>query len=115
MQISLEKFSVFLTGIASVGLVLATGYFLYTIFFEGPQPDPSPVLTVASVGVFGPKLQRATAAIVDPGSKIELNKQKNLLFVDSALYASFTEDPEDIMPSKVRGRENPFLPSYATP
>lgn len=114
MQISLEKFSLFLTGIASAGLVLATGYLFYVVFFQGPQPDTSPVLTVANVGVFGPKLQKATAAIVDPASKIDL-ASKNVAFTDTALFKSFTDNPDDIAPSKVRGRENPFLPSYAAP
>ena len=113
MQISLEKFSLFLTGITSVGLVIGTGYLFFVIFFEGPTPEVSPVLTVASVGVFGPKLQKATAAIVDPNSKIELNKQKNINFTETPLFNSFTVYPDDILLSRIRGRENPFVPYVA--
>ena len=115
MQISLSKFSLALAGIASVGLVLATGYLLFNVFFSGPEPDVIPVLTISNAGVFGPKLQKATAAIVDPVSKISLDKDKNLKFVTSALYLSFTDDPEVVPLSKIRGRENPFVPTYVTP
>lgn len=115
MQISLEKFSLFLTGVASLGLVLGTGYLFFTIFFGGPKPDVLPVLTVSSVGVFGPKLQKATAALVEPTSKIDLDKTKNLQFLNTPLFNSFTKDPDDILISKTRGRENPFVPSYVTP
>lgn len=115
MQISLEKFSVFLAGIASLALVAGTGYLFFTIFFTGPEPDVVPVLTPANVSSFGPKFQQATAAIIDPSSKISLDKKKNFQFTTSALFLSFTEDPDQVLLSKVRGRENPFVPSYVAP
>ena len=73
----------------------------------------APVLTVASVGVFGPKLQKAASSIVEPSAKVELNKDKNLQFLDSALYNSFTIRPDAIPLSKSRGRADPFVPYVA--
>lgn len=115
MQISLSKFSVFLTGIVSVGLVIGTGYLLYTIFLGGPKPDILPIPTLANVGVFGPKMRSAASSLVDPKLKISLNKDKDLTFLTSALFFSFTESPDVIELSKIRGRENPFVPLYAAP
>ncbi len=115
MQISLEKFSMFLTGIISIALVAGTGYLFYIIFFMGPKPDVVPVLTSSNVSNFGPKFQQATAAIVDPSSKISLDKNKNFKFITSPLYLSFTEDPDKVLLSRVRGRENPFTPLYVAP
>jgi hypothetical protein len=113
MQISLEKFSLFLTGVISLGLVAGTGYLLFTIFFNAPSPDPVPVLTYANVGVLGPKIQKAAAVLVDPQQKVELNKQKNLKFLESDLFKSFTVKPEDVLLSESRGREDPFVPYVA--
>ena len=115
MQISLSKFSVFLAGLTSFGLVLGTGYLLYTIFFGGPEPDIIPVPTLANVSVFGPKMRGAAAALVDPKLKISLDATKDLTFLTSPLYLSFTEKPDFIELSKIRGRENPFVPLYVTP
>lgn len=114
MQISLEKFSLFLTGVATVGLVIATGYFFYLVFFTGPEPEISPSLSSASVGVFGPNIQEAMKALTASEFKIELDK-KNIAFASSSLFGSFTQKPGDILPSDVRGRENPFVPFYAAP
>lgn len=113
MQISLQKFSLFLTGIVSVGLIGGTGYLLFTIFFTGPEPDPVPVLTAASASILGPKIQRATSVFVDPASKVELNKQKNLQFLTSELFDSFTVTPDDVLLSESRGRADPFVPYVA--
>lgn len=113
MQISLSKFSMFLTGIVSLGLVIGTGYLFFTIFLGGPEPEVAPVLTASHVSTFGPKYQRAAAALVEPKSKISLNKDKNLQFLNSSLYLSFTEKPEVIGLSKSRGRADPFVPYVA--
>lgn len=115
MQISLSKFSVFLTGVVSLGLVIGTGYLLYTVFLGGPEPDSSPVPTLASVSVFGPRMRSAALALVDPKSKISLDSAKDLIFLTSPLYLSFTENPDVIGLSKIRGRENPFVPLYVAP
>lgn len=115
MQISLSKFSLFLTGVTSLGLVIGTGYLLYTIFFGGPEPDIVPIPTLANVSVFGPKMRGAAAALVDPKLKISLDNNKDLTFLLSPLYLSFTENPKVIELSKIRGRENPFVPLYAAP
>ncbi len=115
MQISLSKFSLFLTGVVSLGLVLGTGYLLYTIFFTGPEPDQIPVLTIGTASVFGPKLSRATAALVDPGSKVSLDRDKDLKFLSTPLYLSFTVAPEVVGLSDSRGRADPFVPLYVAP
>jgi hypothetical protein len=115
MQISLSKFSVVLTGIVSAGLVIGAAYLLFTLFFKGPVPDANPVLTLATVGVFGPKYQRASAALVDPANKISLDKNKNLQFLNSELYQSFTESPFVVQLSESRGRADPFVPLYVAP
>lgn len=113
MQISLSKFSMFLAGLVSLGCIMGVGYLLFTIFFTGPVADQAPVLTLANVRDFGPKLQKASAILVDPTSKIALNKNKDLQFLISPLFLSFTENPVQIELSKSRGRPDPFVPYVA--
>ena len=113
MQISLSKFSLFLAGLSSLGLIVGTGYLFFTIFLGGPEPEVIPTLSLTTVGVFGPKYQKASAALVDPVSKISLNKDKNLQFLKSPLYESFTEEPNVISLTKIRGRADPFVPYVA--
>ncbi len=113
MQISLTKFSLFLAGIISIGLVIGSLYFLFTIFFGGPKPDDFPIITVSNIGVFGPRIHKAAAVLVDPDNKVELNKDKNLKFLTSDLYLSFTENPDVIPLSQSRGRPDPFVPYVA--
>jgi hypothetical protein len=115
MQISLTKFSMFLTGVVSIGLVVGTGYLLFTIFFGGPEADVVPTPSLANVSVFGPKMRNAAAALVDPKLKISLDSTKDLAFLSSPLFLSFTEQPDVIGLSKIRGRENPFVPLYVAP
>ncbi len=113
MQISLTKFSLILSGVISLGLVAGTGYLLFNFFFMGPEPDAAPVLTSASASILGPKAQKAANALIDPQYKIELNKQKNLQFLESNLFNTFTVTPDDVLLSKSRGREDPFVPYVA--
>jgi hypothetical protein len=114
MQISLEKLNIYVTGLVVIGLVIGTLYLFFTIFFNGPKADPVPVLTSSSAGSFGPKLQKAATAIVGPeGAKVELNRQKNLQFLDSALFQSFVDEPVTVPLSKIRGRSDPFVPYVA--
>jgi hypothetical protein len=114
MQISLEKFALFMTGVVSVGLFLGVGYFFYVVFFTGPKPDDVPALSVASVASFSPKLQKAAAAIIEPTAKVNLDKN-SLMFMETPIYKSFTDEPAIVATSTVRGRDNPFIPTYVTP
>lgn len=114
MQISLSKFSLFLAGIVSLGLVGATGYLFFTIFFKGPEPEIIPVPSLVNLGIFGPRIRSAAGSFLDPKSKISLDNNKDLKFLTSQLFVSFTEKPDYVDLSKVRGREDPFVP-YVTP
>ena len=86
---------------------------MFGIFIKAPKASGSTVLTESSVGAYGPKIQQAAAAIVGVSQKIALG-DKDLGFLKSELYNSFTELPVTVEPTKIRGRENPFIP-YATP
>lgn len=110
MQINLSKFIGFLTGVASVALIGGFGYFMYLVFFVGPEPEQIPSLETISVGTFGPKLQKAASAVRD--KKIQLDK-KNISFTESALFKSFTDVPDSVPLSDTRGRDDPFVPYVA--
>jgi hypothetical protein len=113
MQISLSKLLVVVTGVVALGMFGATGYLLYVVFFTGPQPDLTASVETVNAGVFGPKLQKAALSITDPAAKISLNKQKDLFFLDSALYKSFVDLPDVVPLSVSRGRPDPFVPYVA--
>ncbi len=113
MQISLTKFSLFIAGAVSIGLLAGTGYLLFNIFFRGPAPSAVPEVSTVSTSILGPKAQKAATVLIDPSFKVELNKQKNLQFLDSALFNSFTVTPDDVNLSESRGREDPFVPYVA--
>lgn len=113
MEISISKLTGIIVSIAVAGVVGYSCYFLYGILFTGPKADGSTVLTSGTVSILGPKLQSAGSAIVDPVTKISLNRQKDLQFLDSALFKSFTDLPVTIPPTNIRGRADPFVPYVA--
>jgi hypothetical protein len=113
MQISLSKLYAAIAILVGLGLTSYSGYFLYVVFFDGPQPSVAPSLNTLNLGILDPKVQQAVSAIVDPVQKIALNKNKDISFVDSPLYKSFTVKPGDIPLSASRGRPNPFVPYVA--
>ena len=110
MQINLSKFVGFLTGVAAVGLLGFFGYFMYLVFFIGQTPDPEPLAANINPSLFGAKTQKAAAFAKD--KKIFLAKT-NLSFTESALFKSFTEVPEPVLPTDIRGRDDPFVPYVA--
>ncbi len=112
MQISLSKLAGVVTGAVVIGITGYALYFLFTVFFKGPQVNASSVITEESLAVFGPKLQKAAGAIVDPSQKISLSK-KDLQFLEKNLYKSFTELPSTVPLSESRGRPDPFVPYVA--
>lgn len=113
MQISLSKLAAVVTGIIVIGMTGYMLYFLYGIFSSGPQPNLAPVVSTANIGAFGPKMQAAAAAIADPTQKVQLTK-KDLQFVDTDLFKSFTDLPVVVSTTTKRGREDPFLPYVDT-
>lgn len=113
MQISLSKLLKVLTGLIVIGLVGYMIYFLYDLFFNGPKPNLSPVVTTANIATFGPKLQSAVSALADPTKKVLLSK-KDLQFTETDLFKSFTELPIAISTTTKRGREDPFTPYVET-
>lgn len=112
MQISLSKLNAVVTGIIIIGLIGYTGYFLFGIFVRGPKPNPTPVISEASVGVYGSKMQKAASALVNPAQKVNLSK-KDLSFTEKDLFNSFTELPIKVPLTDSRGREDPFVPYVA--
>ena len=114
MQISLSKLQGVVTAIIVLGIIGYAGYFLFGVFINGPKPNGSSVVSEASLGIYGPKIQKAASSMVDPSQRVALSK-KDLKFMDTDLYKSFTELPVTVLPTKVRGRENPFIPPYVTP
>ena len=112
MQINLSKLMGIVTGIITILMIGGSGYFLFSVFFDGPQEETSPTLATLNVSIFGPKIQKAAAALVDPQRKISL-KKKDIAFTESALYQSFTDLPEEVPLSDSRGRPDPFVPYVA--
>ncbi len=112
MQISLSKLSGVVTGVVIIGMVGYMGYFLFVIFFKGPQVDFSPRVSVESVSIFSGELKKAAAVIVSSDAKIALTK-KDLQFTEKDLYKSFIEQPATISLTESRGRADPFVPYVA--
>lgn len=112
MDINTSKLLQFVTGALSVLIFLGTLYFCYTIFFQGPQPNPVPTLQTINIGVLGPNTQAAAAVFVDKDKKISFSK-KDIGFLDTPLFQSFTDLPEVVPLSESRGRADPFVPYVA--
>ncbi len=112
MQISLSKLAGVVTGIFVIGMIGYMMYFLFTVFFKGPQADATPIISEASVALYGGKLQKAAAALVASDQKIALSK-KDLQFTEKDLYKSFTELPASVSLTESRGRPDPFVPYVA--
>jgi hypothetical protein len=113
MQISISKFTGFVTGVVSLLLIGGLGYLSFTLFFQGDAIIDTPDIKTINVGILGPKTQKAASALVNAADKIAL-KKKDLMFLDSNLYHSFVDFPDDVPTSTSRGRPDPFLP-YAAP
>jgi len=115
MEISLSKLSAVVTGMVIIGMIGFAGYFIFTVFLNGPTPDSiNAKLTTSNMANLGPKYQKAAAILVDSPQKVSLDRKKDLQFLDSKLFQSFTVLPTEVLPTKIRGRENPFAP-YVTP
>lgn len=113
MQISISKLYIILTGLVVAGMIGYNGYFFYIVFLQGPNPDPSPVISMDNISGLSQKLQKAAASIVDPAQKISLNMKKDLQFLDTPLYQSFKDLPEVVPLTNSRGRADPFTPYVA--
>ena len=96
-----------------VGVIGFAGYLTYVLFFTGPKPNPNPTITSVNINVFGTKVKTAAKALTDNSQKVLL-KEKDLLFMTTTLYKSFSDLPLDVKPSDSRGRPDPFVP-YASP
>jgi hypothetical protein len=112
MQINPSKFTGLLVGIISLGLLGWCLYFFYGVMFSGVSSNPTAPLTAADVAIFGPKLQKAGAVMVDPKQKVALTK-KDFAFTELTLFKSFTDLPEVVPMSDSRGRPDPFAPYVA--
>jgi hypothetical protein len=84
------------------------------LFFDGEADSPAPTIATLDPSIFGPKVQDVMSALNSPAKKINLDKKKDLIFINSSLYKSFTDMPKDVPLSDSRGRPDPFVP-YVTP
>jgi len=115
MEISLSKLLLAVTGIAIICMIGYAGYFIFGVFFNGPSPDPiTAKLNSNNILNLSAKYKKAATVLVDSPEKVSLDPKKDLQFLDSKLYHSFTVLPTEVPPSRIRGRENPFAP-YVTP
>lgn len=112
MQISISKFTGVVTGILSLGVVIAFGYFTFNLFFGGDNVADVPTVTSINLTILGPKAQKAAAVLVNASDKVTL-KKKDIAFTESSLYKSFTETPDSVPLSESRGRPDPFVPYVA--
>ena len=112
MQISLSKFLGVITGILGVGMFLWFGYFSYNLFFNGPKTSNSATVDSINVSIFGSKIQKAEAVLVNASDKILLSK-KDISFTEGDLFKSFTEIPDGVSMTDSRGRADPFVPYIA--
>jgi hypothetical protein len=112
MQINVTKFTQIITGLVALGLIGATGYFMFLLFFSGEAVSDTPTISSINTSVFGPKTQKAAAVLVNTTEKIAL-KKKDIAFTESALYKSFTDIPDSVSMSDSRGRPDPFVPYVA--
>lgn len=113
MQISLSKFLGIMVGVLALLMLGWYLYFAYDLFFNGEKVEDVPGLQSINIGAFGPKAQKAAAPLVNAADKIAL-KKKDIGFIDSDLFKSFTDIPESVPLSDSRGRPDPFFP-YAAP
>lgn len=112
MQISLSKFVGALSAIAALALISGFVYFSYLVIFVGTSSEVATSIASVNSGSFGPKIQKAIAALSGGSSKISL-KKKDLAFTETPLFKSFRDPPEDVPLSDSRGRPNPFVPYVA--
>ena len=113
MEVNFSKLAGGVSGIVALGLIGFTAYFTFTLFFDGVEDAPAPTLATVNAGLFGSKVQEVASALTDQKRKIALDKKKDLQFIDSALYKSFVDLPEDVPLSDSRGRPDPFIPYVA--
>mgnify|MGYP003442129372 CR=1 FL=1 len=113
MDINVAKLEKWVAIIACAAVIGFGGYLAYVVFFTGPKVESNPTLAGVNASLFGPKIQKAAAALTDNNQKILL-KKKNLEFSETALYKSFQDLPVDVPLSDSRGRPDPFVP-YASP
>ena len=113
MQISISKLFLFISGLFAVALVAASGYIIYLIFFTGIEKNLNPTVSTINIAVYGTKIGATAAALADPSKKISLNLDKDLAFIKSDLYKSFSTPLTEIPLSDSRGRANPFVPYVA--
>ena len=116
MEINVAKLIGGVVGVLSLALLLGSGYFLYDVFFNGAQVDPTVSVKAVTTDFFGPKAQKAASAITDPKQKISLRHtitQDDIAFTEKELFKSFTDLPESVPLSESRGRPDPFTPYVA--
>ena len=112
MEINISKLIGGVSGIVGVILVSISAYFTYTIFSNGSSSIIEPTAETINASLFGEKIQSAANLAILSKQKIAVTK-KDLIFVESKLYKSFTESPEDVPLSDSRGRPDPFTPYVA--
>lgn len=113
MQVNISKLVGGVSGVVGIILVGISLYFMYSIFFGDNEPLPAPTLSTLDVSIFGAKVKLAASALTGASQKISLDKKKDLIFIESKLYKSFTDMPEDVPLSDSRGRPDPFIPYVA--
>lgn len=112
MQISLSKFLGVVTGVVALLMLGWYLYFVYDLFFTGEKVEDSPTVQSINIGILGPKTQKAAAVLVNASDKIAL-KKKDIGFIESTLFKSFTDMPDTVPLSDSRGRPDPFIPYVA--
>lgn len=112
MEINASKFAAALSGITSIVLICGTGYFLYTVFFEGTQPQEVVSVQTINASVFGPRIQAAAVVLTGTSQKLSF-KKSDFIFTETPLYKNFTDLPEVVPLSDSRGRPDPFVPYVA--
>ena len=113
MDINVQKLQ---KGVAIAVCIAIVGYSLYLaygVFFNGPVAQEGGGLANINPGLYGPKIQKAAAPLVDANAKISF-KSKDVAFTKTPLFQSFTDLPVEIPLSATRGRPDPFVP-YAAP
>lgn len=112
MQINPSKFMAGITVLLCIAMVGYSFYFLFGLFFLGPKVEDAPTLATVNIAVLGPKVQKAAQAITGSATRVAL-KKKDIAFIESALYKSFTDIPDGVPLSDSRGRPDPFVPYVA--
>lgn len=112
MDINVQKLQQWTALVIYLAIIGFTFYLGYVVFFTGPKADEGVGLASINPGAYGPKIQKAAAALVDANARISF-KTKDLAFTSTPLFKSFTEVPLEVPLSATRGRPDPFVPYVA--